>query len=776
MRLRLLGPMGLRVDGRDVPLGPARQRTVLAALAVDAGRPVPVDLIVDRVWGDEPPGKVRTVIHSYVTRLRGVLHPAGVARRGGGYALDVDPEAVDLILFDRLIRAARSGPAFDLDAAAQALALWHGPALADLSGDWVAGVRQRAEQRRVEAAVDWARSLVADRPAEVIAGLRDLAAQHPLVEPLAALLVEALHRDGRDAEALDLYAGVRRHLIEELGTEPGTALRSLHRAVLAGTGPPDTLPADTGAFTGREAETARLTAAATGGNVLVVHAIAGMPGIGKTALAVHVAHRVRGDFPDAQVFVNLHGHTAGREPSDPADVLATLLTADGVDPRRLPAGVEARSALWRSRLSGRRALLVLDNALDSSQVAPLLPASPGCLVLVTSRRLLGDLPADTVPVPLDVLPAGEAERMFRRLAPHADGPEVAALVAACGHLPLAVSLLARVLSRHRGWTVADLLQETRSRLLHVTAEHASIAAAFDLSYQHLPAARQRFFRLLAAHPGTEIEPYAAAALAGIPAAEAVGLLDALHADSLLIEIGWHRYTMHDLIRAYARTLPADVPAADRLLDFYAAAGRGRTPSRPPHPARDGAERPAPSCRVPGRRAGPGLAAHRTGQPARLPREHHRTAADRRAHRRPQRTAAPGRALDRAVALHAEAVRPPPTSATGSNTPTPCSTWPPCDGSAATTPAPSGTPGPRSSLYRGLGDRLGEANALTGLAKALSRASDYTDAVASAADSALDLYRELGDRPGEAGALVEAARSRGHDLGFPWRAGAAAAGP
>ena len=550
VEVRLLGPVEVLASGRVVEPGPVQQRTVLAALAVDAGRLVPLEVLIDRVWGDAPPPSVRSGIYSHMARLRRMLVPAGgLLRRPGGYLLDVPPEAVDLHRFRTLSQAARAGPAPDAGKLGAALDLWRGPALAGLAGDWVAATRERLDQQRVEAVLAWAQALLAaGQPGPVIGTLRDFVDQHPLVEPLAARLIEALYASGRAAEALDCYARVRAHLAEELGAEPGSALRQLHQAVLRGDeldislaggpapaaavvtpddDPPDLvtspLPPDTGAFTGRASQVRQIADAVGDGPlpVMVIHAIAGMPGVGKTALAVHVAHRMAGRFPDGLVFVDLHGHTAGREPAAPADVLATLLSADGIDPRQLPAGLDARSALWRQRLAGRRLLLVLDNAASSAQVAPLLPAAPGCLVLVTSRRFLGDLPGDTVSVQLDVLSPAEAAQMFRRLAGHpaaAEPDRVADLVAACGYLPLAISLLARVLTRHPSWTVGDLLAETRARLLSVTAEQASVAAAFELSYQDLPAARQRFFRQLAGHPGTVIEPYAAAALAGLPVA------------------------------------------------------------------------------------------------------------------------------------------------------------------------------------------------------------------------------------------------------------------
>jgi tetratricopeptide (TPR) repeat protein len=562
---------------------------------------------------------------------------------------------------------------------------------------------------------------------------------------------------------------VREHLVAELGAEPGERLRALHQTLLrpAASGP-SSLPADTAAFTGRRREIARLVAAGPG-----VQAIAGMPGVGKTALAVHVAHRLRDAFPDGQIFVNLHGHTAGRPAADPAEVLATLLTADGLDPRRLPSGVDARSALWRSRMAGRRALIVLDNAYDSAQVAPLLPAAASCLVLVTSRRFLGDLPADAVPVALDVLAADDAGAMFRRLAPSpvespaespAEGPvespaespaeDLAELVAACGHLPLAVALLARLLRRHPGWTVADLLRETRERLLDATAEHASIAAAFDLSYRHLPARRLGFFRLLALHPGTEFEPYAVGALAGLAPAAALAELDALHADNLLAEVGRHRYTMHDLIRSYCRTLAdPDAAASARLFDFYAATAaaanarlaRMTRPGPSPSPFRPEGFPPLAWLRV--ERANLFACADAADDPGRI------VAGTAELLRRDG-------PWSEALIRHAGAVE----HASGverANALVDLATV-----RRLTGDYPGAARDAREALagYRSLGDPLGEANALTVLAKALSRAAGYTESM-PVIERALDVYGALGDRPGEAGALVELAIARGMTSDF-----------
>jgi tetratricopeptide (TPR) repeat protein len=341
------------------------------------------------------------------------------------------------------------------------------------------------------------------------------------------------------------------------------------------------LPPDTAAFTGREEEldciTAGVTAAAAGGQVVAIHTIDGMPGIGKTTLAVHAAHLLKGQFPDRQLFLDLQAHTPGQEPLPPEAALAGLLIAIGVEGHCLPADLPGRTALWRDRLAGQRALLVLDNAADSDQVAPLLPGSEGCLVLVTSRRHLGDLPAAVVPVPLEILAPEKAREMFVRLAPRAiaDPPEaVAELVQLAGFLPLAISLLARVYTRQQSWSMADLTVETRASLLTLAAERNTVAAAFDVSYRHLNRRQQRFFRYLGLHPGTTVDPYAAAALAGVPLQEACGHLDALCGESLLIQVGYLRYGMHDLIRRYARDRASAGPAAgreqavERLLDYY----------------------------------------------------------------------------------------------------------------------------------------------------------------------------------------------------------------
>jgi tetratricopeptide (TPR) repeat protein/DNA-binding XRE family transcriptional regulator len=336
------------------------------------------------------------------------------------------------------------------------------------------------------------------------------------------------------------------------------------------------LPPDAAAFTGREQEFDAITTGVTGhGGVVAIHAIDGMPGVGKTALAVHVAHRLQDRFPDRQLFVDLHGHTPGQDPVPAEAALAGLLSATGVDARYLPDGVDSRAGLWRDRMAGQRAVLVLDNAESSSQVAPLLPGGENCLVLVTSRRHLGDLPGRVVPVPVEVLPSQQAQEMFLRLAPGtAPGSDVAGLVELAGYLPLAISLLARVHARHPSWTLGDLMAETRSRMLTMAAENNSVAAVFELSYRYLTPRSQQFLRRLGLHMGVTIDAYAAAALAGTSPEEADTHLDSLHQEGLLIEVGYRRYSMHDLIRRYAAERSAADPAPsrdqarERLLAYY----------------------------------------------------------------------------------------------------------------------------------------------------------------------------------------------------------------
>jgi tetratricopeptide (TPR) repeat protein/transcriptional regulator with XRE-family HTH domain len=524
-----------------------------------------------------------------------------------------------------------------------------------------------------------------------------------------------------------------------------------------------TLPRDIASFTGREPEIGSILTVVRGG-VADICAISGMAGVGKTALAVHAAHRLADRFPDGQIFLPLHGHTPGHQAVDPADALASLLEASGIPAQGIPDGLEPRVLLWRDHLAGMRLLLVLDNAAGTGQVTPLLPGDGECVVLVTSRRHLGDLPGSVTPVLLDVLTPAQAAQMFTRLAPRATNPgEVAEVVRLAGFLPLAISLLARLFARHQSWTLADLAAETRASLLTLTAEHENVTAAFEVSYRHLDLSRQRFFCLLGLHPGTAIEPYAAAALAGTTLDEAAGMLDGLHGEGLLIETGHRRYGLHDLLRRHARDhaagLPGSKPAVERLLDYYQHTA-ARADGLITHYTQPGPPLPAP----PEPLATPALddrdqalAWIRAERASLLACLDHVTHADYPArvialtagvagllrldgpfadaiarHTAAARAASHlGDRLGRANALnHLGAVR-----------------WRWADYQGAAQALERGL-----RIYRDLGDRLGEANALLYLGTTLRSTGDHPGGV-RVLEQALDIYRDLGDRLGQANALI-----------------------
>jgi DNA-binding SARP family transcriptional activator len=600
----LLGPLAVRRGGAQIPVPPGQQRVLLAALLLQAGRPARVDELGALLWAEAQPASVRLSLQHCVMRLRRSLGADGaqiIVTEPGGYRIRVGPGELDISRFEAALAAGReaaragSWPEAAAELAA-GLALWRGEPLSGVESDdltarelpRLAELRLQALEARIDA------DLHLGRHSDVIVELRQLTAAQPLRERLHGLLMLALYRDGQQAGALAAYQAARGALMEELGTEPGRDLQRLHQQVLAGDpglaaaparpaepdpepGPPPaevrfSLPPGPAAFTGREAEVERIT-----GVGAAVRAISGMPGVGKTALAVHAAHRLRDRFPDRQLFIDLRGHTPGQQPVPAEAALAALLTAMGADPRSLPEDLAGRAGLWRDRMAGQRALLVLDNAASSAQVEPLLPGGDGSLVLVTSRRQLADLPGPVVGVQVETLPPDRAGEMFVGLAPRAAADPagaVAELAALAGFLPLAVSLLARVYNRHPSWALADLAAETRARLLSLTAERDSVAAALEVSWQQLGPSQQDFFRCLSLHPGTVTDAYAAAALGGVPLARAFAYLDALHGEGLLTETGYRRYGMHDLVRRYAADRAADGPAASReaavgrVLDYY----------------------------------------------------------------------------------------------------------------------------------------------------------------------------------------------------------------
>jgi class 3 adenylate cyclase/tetratricopeptide (TPR) repeat protein len=541
-----------------------------------------------------------------------------------------------------------------------------------------------------------------------------------------------------------------------------------------------TLPRDLASFTGREEELRELVAAATNtGQVVGIHAIGGMAGVGKTALAVHAAHQLAPRFPAGQIFLPLHGHTPGQQPVDPADALASLLLTSGVAAAQIPPGLEARMALWRDRLAGRQLLLILDDAASSEQVRPLLPGTGGSLVLVTSRRHLSAL-EDTTAISLDTLPPEEAADLLVRLAGRpglrANDPAVGEINRLCGCLPLAIGMVARQLHHHPAWSAAgraDELAAAVDRLELMATENVSVAAAFNLSYADLSPDQQRLFRRLGLHPGADIDGYAAAALDGTNLLTAGRGLAALYDQYLLTELAQGRYRMHDLIREHARSLAEQLdPSPDRnqatarLLDYYqhtaalAEARQGRATAAPAAgtiPAAVPALADREQALVWARAERANLLAcldhaTETGQHARiialtaglapLLRHDGPWAEALTRHATALRSAQYlGDRLGQANALNNLA---PPRRLTGDY--------------------PGATRGLEEALgiYRDLGDRRGQANALAYLGSVRRLTGDYPGA-AQAHEEALGIYRDLGDRGGEAEALNEAGtlhRARG----------------
>jgi DNA-binding SARP family transcriptional activator/Tfp pilus assembly protein PilF len=624
MELRLLGPVQLVVAGRPVELGPTKQRAVLAALLVDADRPVPTEALIDRVWGEDPPLSVRGTLYSYVARLRVVLRravdgdgdPPRLEHGADGYRLIIDGCQVDLDRFHRLVDEARVDGHDDARRAAlldEARCLWRGPALGDLPGRWAARTRELLDYQRLDALVQWARALLrVGRAAEVIAPLRAALGERPLVEPVVATLMEALLREGRSAEALDCYAEIRRRCVQELGVEPGPELRRMHLTVLSQDGQvaqpyvvPAQLPLDVRGFTGRSAELARLdelvaAADAEPGTVGVL-ALCGGAGVGKTTLAVHWAHRIAGRFPDGQLFLNLRGYHPVGAAMPTAEAIRLVLDALGVPADRLPTSEDARVGLYRSLLAGRRILVVLDNAASADQVRPLLPGAPGCVAVVTSRDRLTGLGAGQAahPLTVDVLPANDARDLIAArvgAARAAAEPQaVTALVERCARLPLALAVVAARAAAQPGVPLADLATELAEDRLEALADPdpaGDVRQVLSWSYRTLTAGAAGLFRLVGWAPGPDIDADAAASVAGVARSQARRLLTELSRAHLVSQPAADRYAMHDLLREYAHelALAEDSPhrrraALHRVLDHYAhrahAAARLISPHREP---------------------------------------------------------------------------------------------------------------------------------------------------------------------------------------------------
>jgi len=603
MEFRVLGPLEVHSGGEVLPVRAATQRSLLAALLLSPNQVVGRG----RLWGQAPPPSALANLRSHVGRLRRALAAGDsggtrIMTRSGGYLIVLESGELDLNVFEELVVQGKHAARRDQHLVAaklfgQALGLWRGVALDNVTtgGDVEAEVA-RLSEARLAVTEDYLRArLACGEHAEVISQLHGLAREHPLREPFWALLMLALHRAGRQADALAAYERARTLLVDELGLDPGLELRELHQRILTDDPslPPFAsavsrcdLPGDIGDFTGREPELWQLLAAVRashqgeGARAVAISAIDGMAGIGKTALAVRLAHQLTPHYPDGQLFVDLCAHTPGHRPLTSAAALGKLLRAAGVPGERIPEDSADRAALWRATLAQRRVLIVLDNAADSAQIRPLLPGTAGCLVLVTSRRRLADLDGTHL-LSLDVLPAEDAVALFNQAVgdtrPATEPEAVAEVLALCGYLPLAIRIAAARLRHRTSWTVTQLAGRLRDqqRLAELHGEDRSVTVAFSLSYQHLTLDQQYLFRLLGLHPGPDIDPYAASALAAVSPSRAEDLLEDLVDAHLIQQPTAGRYRFHDLLRTYAAQLArseeadADRRAAlTRLFDHY----------------------------------------------------------------------------------------------------------------------------------------------------------------------------------------------------------------
>nr|WSX51321.1 NB-ARC domain-containing protein [Streptomyces sp. NBC_00974] len=612
-RFAVLGPLRAWRGPEPLPSGTPQQRALLAVLLLRDGRTATAPELIDAIWGEDPPQQALATIRTYASRLRKILDPGLLVSDAGGYAIRLPhPEALDLGIARAVAADAEAARNEKGDRAlartllSRALNLWDGEPLAGVPGPHAETERTRLAEWRLqllESRLDL--DLELGHHAEAVSELTALTAAHPLRERLRELLMLALYRSGRQAEALAVYADTRRLLADELGVDPCPELSDLQQRILRAdaelaraedpapaTAPvhvrPAQLPATVADFTGRASFVNELGEILSGveGQVMAVSALAGIGGVGKTTLAVHVAHAARPHFPDGQLYVDLQGTEA--RPAEPEAVLGSFLRALGTPDASIPDSPAERAALYRSTLDGRRVLVLLDNARDAAQVRPLLPGTAGCAALVTSRVRMAGL-AGAHLVDLDVMSPEEALQLFTRIVGEervrAERQAALDVVGACGFLPLAIRIAASRLAARRTWTVSVLaakLADERRRLDELQAGDLAVKATFELGYGQLEPAQQRAFRLLGLPDGPDISLAAAAAVLDRPEHATEDLLETLVDCSLLESAAPGRYRFHDLVRLYARACaerdeqpPSGRDAAlDRLLDFYLATAAG----------------------------------------------------------------------------------------------------------------------------------------------------------------------------------------------------------
>jgi DNA-binding SARP family transcriptional activator/tetratricopeptide (TPR) repeat protein len=822
VRFGLLGPLVVASeDGGAVPVDGARLRVLLAALLLQAPKPVLGEALAEAVWdGAPPPGAART-LRSHVGRLRRVLGPeAGrLVALEPGYLIRAEPAELDVLEFERLCQVAGTAlreKAWQTaaDAAAAALGLWRGQPLVDVPSQVLRdSVVPRFERLRVQVLEDRAEAgLRLGQHERLLADLHEMVAAHPLRERFRGQLMLALYRSGRQAEALVAYQDARKVLAGELGIEPGPELRHLHERILVGDGDlvaprpsadpvpagaqvavPRQLPAATRHFIGRQQELDLITGlispsqqTAQPDGTVVIAAIDGMAGIGKTALAVHAAHRLAGKFPDGQLFIDLHGYTQDQRPRTAGEALGWLLRALGVPPERIPVDAEQAAALYCQHLSGTSTLIILDNAASEAQVRPLLPGAASCLVLVTSRRRLKGLD-DAHALSLDLLSPPGAVALLRAVAGPgriASGDSLAGEIAGlCGYLPVALRIAASLLRHRPSWPLEHLagqLRDQHQRLPALRDGERELAAVFDLSYTSLDEQHQRLWRRLGLIPGPDLDAYAAAALPDLDPVTAARWLQDLVDHNLLTEHAPGRYRLHDLLRAHARTLAATDPepereaALNRLLHYYAHTAQSASVpvARNPRLQPDG---PAPAHTPPLAEPDAARTWLRTDQP-------NLEAAFTHAHTH----GLDGQAIALAAGL-AEILQ----------TDGPFARALEIHQAAAETAERLGRPAARANaltdlgrvqqvtgnyaggndtvtaaleIYRALGHRHGEAGALADLGRMRYMTGDYPRAVDALA-AALEIYRALGHRLGEAGALTDLGRVQWLTGDFPGAVGA-----